>query len=46
MKDTALMRSSLHLLKRRKEAGSTQEEARKAVSQNLARTKSAKHGGH
>lgn len=46
MKDTALMRNSLHLLKRQKEAGSTQKEAKKAVSQNLARTAAAKHGAH
>lgn len=46
MKVSALMHSALHLLKRQKEAGSTQEAAEKAVSQNLARTTAAKHGAH
>jgi len=38
MKDIALMRSSLRLLKRQKEAGSTQEEAKKGCQ-----SKAGKH---
>lgn len=46
IKDAALVHSSLHLLRRQKEAGSTQEEAKKVVSHNLAHTTAAEHGAH